>query len=74
METTIAYHGEHMGHAYRFSYHESGESADVDVFSPCGKHYAFELGVINPQTKRAPMRLSETIKAWINGAVNAANN
>jgi hypothetical protein len=65
-------HGQHRGHSYTVAYHSTLPRADVTIYGPAGRNYAFELAVLNPEAARLGDRLAATVRAWIDGAINEA--
>lgn len=63
-------HGTHREYRFRIALEPHMARADVDVFAPCGAHYAFELGVINRAPKGLERRLTSTVQAWIDGTIS----
>jgi hypothetical protein len=76
----ISYHGRYRDHDYRLAYVPDVWTADIDIFAPDGRHFAFELSVIDHgerpavRAKRQPLRLAATVRAYIDGAINHADN
>lgn len=64
------HNGRHRGWDFSIAYHSTRERADVDVFAPDGRHFAFELAVIDPGACCLGDRLGATVEAWIDGTIN----
>lgn len=60
-------HGARRGYAYSVAYHSERTTADVDVFAPDGRHFAFTLGVRDPSRCRLGDHLAGMVEAWIDG-------
>jgi hypothetical protein len=65
-------HGEHRGHRFTIAYLSTLPRADVTIYGPPGRNYAFELAVMSPEAARLGDRLADTVRAWIDGAIQQA--
>jgi hypothetical protein len=63
--------GYHRGHRFSVRYLSTWSRADVDVtrIEPISQ-YRFELAIFNPEECQLGARLTETVKCWIDGAIN----
>lgn len=63
-------YAEYRGHKLWISYHSTWARADVDVVNITDlRRYSFELAIMNPGTCRLGDRLTDTVKAWIDGTI-----
>jgi hypothetical protein len=44
----------------------------VTIYGTPGRNYAFELAVMSPEAARLGDRLADTVRAWIDGAIQQA--
>lgn len=67
-------HGIHRGHSFTVAYLSTLPRADVTIYGPPGRNFAFELAVMNPEAARLGDRLAATVQAWIDGAIAEAQS